>query len=103
MLDSAQNLLFLRRICKRYPGVVALQEVNFDLCAGEVHCLVGENGAGKSTLIKVMAGAERPESGEIWVNGKRRHFANPAEAIAAGIGVIYQDFNLVSALSVAEN
>ncbi|MGH7453909.1 MAG: sugar ABC transporter ATP-binding protein, partial [bacterium] len=103
MLDATNNLLFLRRICKRYPGVVALDEVSLDLCAGEVHCLVGENGAGKSTLIKVIAGAERPDSGEIWVNGLQRHFANPAEAIAAGIGVIYQDFKLVPALSVAEN
>lgn len=103
MPDSTNNLLSLRRISKRYPGVVALDEVSFDLRAGEVHCLVGENGAGKSTLIKVIAGTERPDSGEIWVNGKQRHFANPAEAIAAGIGVIYQDFKLVPALSVAEN
>jgi ribose transport system ATP-binding protein len=99
----SDNLLNLRRISKRYPGVVALDEVSFDLRAGEVHCLVGENGAGKSTLIKVMAGAEPPDSGEIWVNGTQRHFANPAGAIAAGIGVIYQDFKLVPTLSVAEN
>ncbi len=103
MSEFVSNLLDLRRLSKRYPGVVALDEVNFDLCAGEVHCLVGENGAGKSTLIKVMAGAEKPDGGEIWVNGAQRHFANPAEAIAAGIGVIYQDFKLVPALSVAEN
>ena len=103
MSEFANSLLSLRRISKRYPGVVALDEVNFDLRVGEVHCLVGENGAGKSTLIKVMAGAEKPDSGEIWVNGTLRHFANPAEAIAAGIGVIYQDFKLVPALSVAEN
>ena len=99
----SENLLNLRRISKRYPGVVALDEANFDLRGGEVHCLVGENGAGKSTLIKVMAGAEKPDSGEIWMNGVQRHFANPAAAIAAGIGVIYQDFKLVPALSVAEN
>ncbi|MCI0696806.1 sugar ABC transporter ATP-binding protein [candidate division KSB1 bacterium] len=103
MPDSINNLLCLRRLSKRYPGVVALDEVNFDLRPGEVHCLVGENGAGKSTLIKVIAGAEKPDSGEIWVNGTQRHFANPAEAIATGIGVIYQDFKLVPALSVAEN
>jgi ribose transport system ATP-binding protein len=99
----AGTLLSLRRICKRYPGVIALDEVNFELRSGEVHCLVGENGAGKSTLVKIMAGAERPDSGEIWVNGVRQHFAHPSEAIAAGIGVIYQDFKLVPALSVAEN
>jgi len=103
LVEAANNILSLRRISKRYPGVVALDEVSFDLRAGEVHCLVGENGAGKSTLIKVMAGAEKPDSGEIWINGAPRHFANPAEAIAAGIGVIYQDFKLVPALSVAEN
>ena len=82
---------------------MALDEASFDLRGGEVHCLVGENGAGKSTLIKIMAGAEKPDSGEIWVNGAQRHFANPAAAISAGIGVIYQDFKLVPALSVAEN
>jgi ribose transport system ATP-binding protein len=103
LFGSPENLLSLRRLSKRYPGVVALDEVSFDLRLGEVHCLVGENGAGKSTLIKVMAGAEKPDGGEIWVNGVQRHFANPAEAIAAGIGVIYQDFKLVPALSVAEN
>lgn len=103
MAGVTDNILFLRGISKRYPGVVALHEVSFDLRPGEVHCLVGENGAGKSTLIKVMAGAEKPDSGEILVNGALRHFVNPAEAIAAGIGVIYQDFKLVPALSVAEN
>lgn len=103
MPESTKNLLFLNRLSKRYPGVVALDEVSFDLRSGEVHCLVGENGAGKSTLIKVMAGAEKPDAGEIWVNGTSRHFANPAAAIAAGIGVIYQDFKLAPALSVAEN
>ncbi|MDZ7290717.1 MAG: sugar ABC transporter ATP-binding protein [candidate division KSB1 bacterium] len=103
MSEFANNLLALRRLSKHYPGVVALNDVSLDLRAGEVHCLVGENGAGKSTLIKVMAGAERPDSGEIWVHGVRRHFAHPGEALAAGIGVIYQDFKLVPALSVAEN
>ena len=103
MHPNTNNTLALHCISKRYPGVVALDEVSFDLRRGEVHCLVGENGAGKSTLIKVMAGAEKPDSGEIWVNGAQRHFADPAAAIAAGIGVIYQDFKLVPALSVAEN
>ncbi|MDZ7343514.1 MAG: sugar ABC transporter ATP-binding protein [candidate division KSB1 bacterium] len=105
LLAGASNniILSLRRISKRYPGVVALDEVSFDLRAGEVHCLVGENGAGKSTLIKIIAGAEQPEAGEIVLAGTRRQFAQPAEAIAAGIGVIYQDFKLVPALSVAEN
>lgn len=103
MPESAENLLFLKCLSKRYPGVVALDEVSFELRRGEVHCLVGENGAGKSTLIKVLAGAEKPDAGEIWVHGEPRHFANPAAAMAAGIGVIYQDFKLVPALSVAEN
>jgi len=103
VLPATKNILALKQISKRYPGVVALDDASLELRAGEVHCLLGENGAGKSTLIKIMAGAEKPDSGEIWVNGAQRHFANPAAAISAGIGVIYQDFKLVPALSVAEN
>jgi len=96
-------LLAMRGITKRYPGVLALSGVDFTLQAGEVNCLVGENGAGKSTLIKVLSGAVMKDSGSISVGGDEAHLGSPADARHLGIGVIYQDFKLVPALSVAEN
>jgi ribose transport system ATP-binding protein len=96
-------LLEMRGVTKRYPGVLALDGVNFDLDAGEVHCLVGENGAGKSTLMKILSGAERKDAGEIKVDGGPVNISSPAHAQALGISIIYQDFKLVPALSVAEN
>lgn len=88
---------------KVFPGVVALDGVDFDLRGGEVHVLLGENGAGKSTLIKMLSGANRPDGGRILVDGAevRIHGAQDAEKL--GIATIYQEFNLVPALSVAEN
>jgi ribose transport system ATP-binding protein len=97
------SLLEMRGITKRYPGVLALSEVDFTLEAGEVNCLVGENGAGKSTLIKVLSGAVAKDGGSIRVGGEEAHMGSPADAQHLGIGVIYQDFKLVPALSVAEN
>ena len=96
-------LLEMRGITKHYPGVLALSGVDFTLQAGEVNCLVGENGAGKSTLIKVLSGAIAKDSGTISVGGEAAHLGSPADAQHLGIGVIYQDFKLVPALSVAEN
>jgi ribose transport system ATP-binding protein len=96
-------LLEMRGITKRYPGVLALSGVDFTLHAGEVNCLVGENGAGKSTLIKVLSGAIMKDGGTISVGGEVAHLGSPADAQHLGIGVIYQDFKLVPALSVAEN
>jgi ribose transport system ATP-binding protein len=93
----------MTQIQKTYPGVTALEEVDFDLMSGEVHCLVGENGAGKSTLVKILGGAELADGGHISVNGERLALQTPADALRAGIGVIYQDFRLVPYLSVAEN
>jgi len=98
-----QPLLQMTHIQKSYPGVTALENVDFDLISGEVHCLVGENGAGKSTLVKILGGAEPADEGHISVNGKRLALHTPADALRAGIGVIYQDFRLVPYLSVAEN
>ncbi|WP_431047773.1 sugar ABC transporter ATP-binding protein [Streptomyces sp. P1-3] len=88
---------------KAFPGVVALDGVDFELRAGEVHVLLGENGAGKSTLIKMLSGAHRPDEGRILVDGTpvRIHSAQDAERL--GIATIYQEFNLVPELSVAEN
>jgi ribose transport system ATP-binding protein len=96
-------LLEMRGITKSYPGVLALSGVDFTLQAGEVNCLVGENGAGKSTLIKVLSGAVMKEGGTISVGGEDARLGSPADAQHLGIGVIYQDFKLVPALSVAEN
>jgi ribose transport system ATP-binding protein len=96
-------LLEIVGVSKSYPGVTALEKVDFELLPGEVHCLVGENGAGKSTLVKVLGGAEPADEGHVSVNGGRLSMRAPADAMRAGIGVIYQDFKLVPYLSVAEN
>lgn len=97
------NLLSMNGITKRYPGVTALDRVNFGLQTGEVHCLVGENGAGKSTLMKILGGAVAMDEGVIEISGDTAAVDSPATAQHLGIGVIYQDFKLVNDLSVAEN
>jgi ribose transport system ATP-binding protein len=99
----AAPFLEMRGISKSYPGVQALDHVDFDVRAGEVHALVGENGAGKSTFVKILAGAVRADAGEILVEGKPVTIASPRQAEALGIAVIYQEFNLVPYLSVGEN
>lgn len=96
-------LLHMSGIRKSYPGVVALEDVSFDLLAGEVHCLLGENGAGKSTLMKILSGAIRRDAGTIAIDGAPVAIAGPGDAQRHGIGMIYQDFKLVPELSVAEN
>ena len=96
-------ILQLQNITKRYPGVVALNDVSIDVIKGEVHALVGENGADKSTLIKSCTGAVVPDSGAIIVNGRKFSSFTPTLSAQNGIGVIYQEFNLVGELSVAEN
>lgn len=96
-------LLNMRAVRKQYPGVLALDDVSFELQAGEVHCLVGENGAGKSTLMKILSGALRMDSGEIVVDGTPVDLNSPAQAQRVGIGIIHQEFKLVPELSVAEN
>jgi ribose transport system ATP-binding protein len=96
-------LLEMRSIRKTYPGVLALDGVDFDVCAGEVHCLLGENGAGKSTLMKILAGALTADSGGILIDGAAVEIDSPTTAQALGIGMIYQDFKLVPELGAAEN
>jgi ribose transport system ATP-binding protein len=96
-------ILEMKGIVKRYPGVVALDEVDFDLRSGEVHALVGENGAGKSTLVKVLAGATAMDAGEIRLHGQETEIQSPHHAQELGISMIYQEFNLSPYLSVAEN
>lgn len=96
-------VLVMRGIEKSYPGVRALKGVDFDLRPGEVHALVGENGAGKSTLMKILAGAEVRDAGTLHVNGQPVDTVDPARAQELGIAIIYQEFNLVPYLSIAEN
>ena len=98
-----EPLLQMRGIVKEFPGVRALDHVDLDVAAGEVHCLLGQNGAGKSTLIKVLAGAHRPDAGEIRWAGRSVEFGSPHDADAAGIATIYQELDLVPGLTVAEN
>ena len=95
--------LQLKSITKRYPGVVALNDVSLDVVQGEVHALVGENGAGKSTLIKTCTGAVVPDEGQIVIGGREFASLTPKLSEQMGIAVIYQEFNLVDGLSVAEN
>jgi ABC-type sugar transport system ATPase subunit len=96
-------VLEVRNIVKRFPGVVALNDVSVEFYPGEVHAVVGENGAGKSTLMKVLAGAYRPEGGQILLDGRPVTFNHPSEAQAAGISIIYQEFNLLPERTVMEN
>src|SRR5947208_5793336 len=86
-------LLTMRGIVKEFPGVRALDEVDLDVAAGEVHCLLGQNGAGKSTLIKILAGAYRPDEGEIRWAGRPVSFGSPHDADAAGIATIHQELD----------
>src|SRR3954469_21376448 len=101
--DLPTPLLQMRGIVKEFPGVRALDGVDLDVAAGEVHCLLGQNGAGKSTLIKVLAGAHRPDAGEVVFDGQPVSFASPHAADSAGIATIHQELDLVPGLSVADN
>ncbi len=98
-----EMVLELKGITKRYPGVVASDDVSFDLRKGEVHALLGENGAGKSTLMNVLYGLTKPDEGEISVRGMAVEITSPADAIALGIGMVHQHFMLVPVMTVAEN
>ena len=93
----------LRGITKRFPGVVANEDVSLTFEPGEVHALLGENGAGKSTLMNVLFGLYQPDEGEILLDGEPVRFRGPSDAIAAGIGMVHQHFKLVPVFNVAEN
>src|SRR5262250_2168772 len=90
-------------VSKRFGATVALDGVDFDVAFGEIHAIVGENGAGKSTLIRILGGVHRPDRGVARVDGRKRYFSSPHDAIAAGVVTIPQELRLVPALSIAEN
>jgi ribose transport system ATP-binding protein len=96
-------LLSLRSVSKRFPGVLALNDVSLDVRAGEVHVLLGENGAGKSTLIKIVAGVYRQSSGTVAIRGHEVRHRSPREARSAGVSTVFQELSLVPALTVEEN
>jgi ribose transport system ATP-binding protein len=93
----------MQGICKSFPGVQALNSVDFDLLRGEVHAIIGQNGAGKTTLVKIACGAYAADEGKIFIDGREVHFHSPADARKQGIVTVHQDWNLFPELSVAEN
>ncbi len=99
----AKEVVRMEAICKEFPGVRALDQVDFSLDAGEVHALVGENGAGKSTLMKVLTGVYKKDSGRILIDGQEMEFPNVKTAMDQGIIMIHQELNLMNHLSAAEN
>ena len=104
-VDSGQRqpLLRMEGIVKHFPGAKALDGVDLEVLPGEVHCLLGQNGAGKSTLIKTLAGAHRPDRGEIYVDGQPVVIHSPTTALELGIATMYQELDVVDGLSIAEN
>jgi monosaccharide-transporting ATPase len=101
--DNTELLISMRGIKKTFPGVQALDQVDFDLRYGEIHALMGGNGAGKSTLIKILTGAERPDGGKISIGGRVVQVRSPLHAQELGISTVYQEINLCPNLTVAEN
>jgi simple sugar transport system ATP-binding protein len=97
------TVLEMRAIVKQFPGVLANDDVSFDLARGEVHALLGENGAGKSTLMNILYGLYKPDAGEIFVSGKSVSFGSAKDAIEAGLGMVHQHFMLIPVMTVAEN
>src|SRR4051812_39285940 len=102
-MTAVVPLLEAKGIEKAFPGVRALQGVDFTLGAGRLHALLGENGAGKSTLMNILAGVFPPDAGQIRLEGRAVHFRNPREAQEAGISIIFQELIQLPDLTVAEN
>ena len=102
-MRNEENILEMIDIDKNFPGVKALDKVNFSVKRGEVHCLIGANGAGKSTLMKVLSGAYREDGGEVWFDGELLKHHGTLERRDKGIAVIYQELSLFNDLDVAEN
>ena len=100
---SQTALLELNRISKRYPAVLANDQISLQVKPGEIHAILGENGAGKSTLMKIIYGAVQPDQGDIRFNGQQVQIRNPQQARALGISMVFQHFSLFDTLSVAQN
>jgi ABC-type uncharacterized transport system ATPase subunit len=96
-------ILEFRQATKAFRGIPAIKNIDFTLSTGEIHAVVGESGAGKSTLMKVLAGVYELTSGELIFDGKPLHLKSPAEALAQGIAMVFQETNLVPSMSVAQN
>jgi len=101
--EAAPPILEVRGVTKTFPGVVANEDVSFTLREGEVLCLLGENGAGKSTIVNVIFGLYQPDVGEVWLRGEHIDFKSSRDAIAAGIGMVHQHFQLIPVFTVVEN
>ena len=95
--------LAIESVSKSFPGVRALDGVSLNLKGGEIHALMGENGAGKSTLIKIITGVHRPDSGRVLLDGRPVDFPTPRAALAAGIGAVHQERNLIPRFSVGDS
>jgi len=102
-MEEPKNIVKMSGIAKSFPGVVALEDVDFSLRRGEIHALMGENGAGKSTLIKVLTGVEQPDTGTIELDGKLVQVRSPQHSQELGISTVYQEVNLCTNISIAEN
>lgn len=102
-MKTTNQLIKIENMTKKFPGVIALDDVNIDLEKGEVHAIMGENGAGKSTLMKIIAGVHKPTSGKYYLKGNETVFSSPKAAQKSGISIIYQELNLIPHTSIAEN
>ena len=98
-----EPVLELRKVTKRFPGVLANDQIDLDLKQGEIHALLGENGAGKTTLMNILYGLYAPDEGEVIVRGKKVDIRDPRDAIDAGIGMVHQHFMLIPVFTVTEN
>ena len=96
-------ILRLSHITKSFPGVKALSDIDLEIARGEIHALLGENGAGKSTLMKILCGIHQPDAGTIEIDGTARHFADYHDAVAAGVGIVFQEFSLIPHLDAVDN
>ncbi|MDH5361860.1 MAG: ATP-binding cassette domain-containing protein, partial [Aigarchaeota archaeon] len=102
-MEGEEQIVEMKGIVKRFPGIVANDHVDLDIKGGEIHALLGENGAGKTTLMNILYGIYRPEEGEIYVRGRRVTISSPKDAIQLGMGMVHQHFMLVHPHTVAEN